>query len=280
MRLIAESCGCFWGRRLASRHESRNFPTNDEADDLLPTCSRPIKVSAIVQPSPTGDPEGGAQDAHRFSMRQDASSKNPGFAADGRFGLDLNVFFGDFLCAKESYPRKARKLCYSTVEGYRYFPKTLDSTYMIREDTCMKMTLRKAGIGSFGVAGDGIVCRLPEDSSIQRLTTWFFARPWFRSLSRASYFSLLVQRKDNQKKAHPVGRARRVAPGPRVSRGFSTAHPCTVEKRAASCRAPCGPDPRTPPRPGAPVDQNQHQPPVLPVIRLLKVRMMTVFLNA
>ena len=111
MRFIAESCGCFWGRCLASRLESKNFPTNDEAYDLLLTCSRPIKMSVVVQPSPTGDPEGGAQDAHRFSMRQDASSKNPGFAADGRFGLDLNVFFGDFLCAKESYPRKARKLC-------------------------------------------------------------------------------------------------------------------------------------------------------------------------
>jgi hypothetical protein len=33
----------------------------------------------------TVDPEGGAQDAHRFSTRQDAASKNPGHAADGRF---------------------------------------------------------------------------------------------------------------------------------------------------------------------------------------------------
>jgi hypothetical protein len=35
----------------------------------------------------------------------EVSSKNPGPAADGRFALDLNIFFGDFLCAKESYPR-------------------------------------------------------------------------------------------------------------------------------------------------------------------------------
>ena len=91
------------------------------------------------------------------------------------------------------------------------------------------------------------------------LVAGFLVRPLFRSLSRASYFSLLVQRKDNQKKAHPVGRALRDAPGSQVSRGFSTGHPCPVEKRAASCRAPCGPDPRTPPRPGAPVSQDQDQ---------------------
>jgi hypothetical protein len=126
----------------------------------------------------------------------------------------------------------------------------------------------------------------------------------FRSLSRASYFSLLVHcaacgangaagpkgehrrcesRKGNQKKAFPahargawalshprasgaqagvfapVGCARRCAPGSRNSRGFSTRRPCLVEKRAASCRAPCGPDPRMPPRPGVPVDQGQNQ---------------------
>jgi hypothetical protein len=83
------------------------------------------------------------------------------------------------------------------------------------------------------------------------------ARPVFRSLSRASHLSLLVQRKSGPKKAHPVGCARRCAPGPRASRGFSTRRPCLVEKRAASCRAPCGPDPRNPSQPGAPVDQGQ-----------------------
>ena len=93
---------------------------------------RPMAVSVAAKPSNIGDPEGGAQDAHRFSMRQDASPKNPNYAADGRFALDLSVFFGDFLdsrlrhspfgpaspfapqaiqCAKESYPRKARKPC-------------------------------------------------------------------------------------------------------------------------------------------------------------------------
>jgi hypothetical protein len=85
---------------------------------------------------------------------------------------------------------------------------------------------------------------------------------WFRSLPRASHLSLLVQRKRGPKKAHPVGCARRCAPGPRNSRGFSTVHPCTVEKRAASCRAPYGPDPRIPPQPGAPADQDQNLQPV------------------
>ena len=32
-----------------------------------------------------------------------------------------------------------------------------------------------------------------------------------------------------------------------------------VEKRAASCRAPCGPDPQSPSQPGAPADQGQNQ---------------------
>ena len=93
---------------------------------------RSIAPTQIRKDQEIVDPEGDAQDVHRFSMRQDASSKNPGFAADGRFDLDLNVFFGDFLdshlrcspfgpaspfaphaaqCAKESYPRKARKPC-------------------------------------------------------------------------------------------------------------------------------------------------------------------------
>ena len=112
---------------------------------------------------------------------------------------------------------------------------------------------------SYRAVGEGPVCDRFESNSLRRLTKRSAARPWFRSLPRASHFSLLVQRKDNQKKAHPVGRARRDAPGPQVSRGFSTVHPCTVEKRAASCRAPCGPNPRTPPRPGAPVDQDQDQ---------------------
>jgi hypothetical protein len=62
----------------------------------------------------------------------------------------------------------------------------------------------------------------------------FLLGRWFRSLPRASYFSFLVKRKGNQKKAHPVGCARRYAPGPQDSRGFSTRRPCLVEKRAAS----------------------------------------------
>jgi hypothetical protein len=55
------------------------------------------------------DPEGDAQDVHRFSMRQDASSKNPGDPSGGSFELDLSVFFGYFLCAKESDSRTSAK---------------------------------------------------------------------------------------------------------------------------------------------------------------------------
>ena len=72
---------------------------------------RCIGIFAYAQQLMIEDPEGGVQDVRRFSMRQDASSKNPGHVSVGRFELDLSVFFGDFLCAKESYPRKARKLC-------------------------------------------------------------------------------------------------------------------------------------------------------------------------
>jgi hypothetical protein len=76
-----------------------------------------------------------------FSMRQDASSKNPGHAANCGFGLDLNVFFGDFLdsrlrrspsgpaspfarhaaqCAKESYPRESVEALLLIVDGHRH----------------------------------------------------------------------------------------------------------------------------------------------------------------
>jgi len=55
------------------------------------------------------DPEGGAQDVRRFSMRQDASSKNPGHISVGRFASALSVFFGYFLCAKESNSRTQRE---------------------------------------------------------------------------------------------------------------------------------------------------------------------------
>ena len=42
-----------------------------------------------------------------FRRGVDASSKNSHHNSDGRFELDLSVFFGDFLCAKESYPRSS-----------------------------------------------------------------------------------------------------------------------------------------------------------------------------
>ena len=54
------------------------------------SCHRRRGIRAIAA---SGDPTGGAQDARRFSMRQDASSKNPGHGSGGRFELDLCVFF-------------------------------------------------------------------------------------------------------------------------------------------------------------------------------------------
>jgi hypothetical protein len=45
----------------------------------------------------------------RFSTKQDASSKNPGHNSVDGFELDLNVFFGYFLCAKESNSRTSAK---------------------------------------------------------------------------------------------------------------------------------------------------------------------------
>ena len=67
-----------------------------------------IRADGPAAPSPfhaIADPEGGGQDVRRFSTRQEASPKNPGHASDGRCAVDLNVFFGDFLCAKESRTR-------------------------------------------------------------------------------------------------------------------------------------------------------------------------------
>ena len=70
----------------------------------------------------------------------------------------------------------------------------------------------------------------------------------FAPLRGASYFSLLVQRKDSQKKHAPA-----YAPsplrvlGPLRRRDFSTRHPCRVEKRRASLHvAPSGSCPSAP----------------------------------
>ena len=49
-------------------------------------------MSMRTNPPKPEDPEGGAQDAHRFSTRQDAASKNPGQLADGRFASALESF--------------------------------------------------------------------------------------------------------------------------------------------------------------------------------------------
>ena len=64
----------------------------------------------------------------------------------------------------------------------------------------------------------------------------------FTPLRGASYFSLLVQRKDNQKKAHPASAPTPLRDaGPLRRQDFSTEHPCPVEKRRTSlCVAPFG----------------------------------------
>ncbi len=49
-------------------------------------------MSMRTNPPKPEDPEGGAQDAHRFSTRQDAASKNPGRISDGRFASALKSF--------------------------------------------------------------------------------------------------------------------------------------------------------------------------------------------
>ena len=58
----------------------------------------------------------------------------------------------------------------------------------------------------------------------------------------AGHFSLLVQRKGNQKKARPASAPNALrASGPLRRRDFSTRHPCRVENRRAPMHvAPCG----------------------------------------
>ncbi len=53
---------------------------------------RPNDLSVRANFLKIEDPEGGAQDAHRFSTRQDAASKNPRNIADGRFASALESF--------------------------------------------------------------------------------------------------------------------------------------------------------------------------------------------
>lgn len=70
----------------------------------------------------------------------------------------------------------------------------------------------------------------------------------FTPIRGASYFSLLVQRKANQKKAHPACAPSALrATGSLRCRDFSTRHPCLVEKRRASMHAaPAGSYPSAP----------------------------------
>jgi hypothetical protein len=70
--------------------------------------------------SGTGDPEGAAHGcAAFFDKTKDVLSKNPGHAADGRFELDLSVFFGHFLFKKKVTRAPARK-------RFRAFPEACD----------------------------------------------------------------------------------------------------------------------------------------------------------
>jgi hypothetical protein len=57
-------------------------------------------------------------------------SKNPGHLSDGRFELDLSVFFGYFLCAKESDPRASAE----KIPGWRESAcvPTMATTHVIR----------------------------------------------------------------------------------------------------------------------------------------------------
>ena len=72
-------------------------PNDGKVDRMSPEGCRPGDLADTARYPLIVDPEGDAQDVHRFSMRQDASSKNPGDPSGGSFELDLSVFFGDFL---------------------------------------------------------------------------------------------------------------------------------------------------------------------------------------
>jgi len=64
----------------------------------------------------------------------------------------------------------------------------------------------------------------------------------FRACARVTFLCLPKEKSPKEKAA--LRRARRCAPGPQASRGFSKGHPWPIEKRTTSCRAPCGPDPQ------------------------------------
>ena len=64
----------------------------------------------------------------------------------------------------------------------------------------------------------------------------------FRACARVTFLCVPKEKSPKERAAHR--RARRCAPGPQASRGFSKDHPWPIEKRTTSCRAPCGPDPR------------------------------------
>ena len=92
-------------RSTKSRPQETSF---DRPTSVL-SADRPDDDSNATPGAGIGNPEGGAQDVRRFSMRQDASSKNSGCGTDGRFELDLSVFFGHFLFEKKVTRAPARK---------------------------------------------------------------------------------------------------------------------------------------------------------------------------
>ncbi|MFZ2752432.1 MAG: hypothetical protein WAZ48_03190 [Lysobacteraceae bacterium] len=57
----------------------------------------------------------------------DVSSENPGFALDGSLELDLSVFFGYFLCAKESNSRTSAK------KDSKPYPQTIKHSKLLKK---------------------------------------------------------------------------------------------------------------------------------------------------
>ncbi len=73
--------------RLTSLMHQKPVPRH-----VFDNLHRPNDLSVQANLLKIEDPEGGAQDAHRFSTRQDAASKNPRNTADGRFASALESF--------------------------------------------------------------------------------------------------------------------------------------------------------------------------------------------
>jgi hypothetical protein len=70
---------------------------------------RPIDVQTMVSSDQVVDPEGDAQDVHRFSMRQGCLIEKSRLRFRSQFRIGPECFFGYFLCAKESNSRTSAK---------------------------------------------------------------------------------------------------------------------------------------------------------------------------